>query len=67
MYIRSQPIDLLIYIYNASVVVVFRSTYVEEKNVFRTHKATRGVVNFYSADVVTRDRRMGPRSQSYDF
>jgi hypothetical protein len=26
---------------------------------FKTHKATRGVVNFYSAGAVTRDRRFG--------
>jgi hypothetical protein len=26
---------------------------------FKTHKATRGVVNFYSAEVVTQDYRIG--------
>jgi hypothetical protein len=35
----------------------------EEKNIFvlKTHLATRGVVNFYSAGVVTCDRRIGSR------
>jgi hypothetical protein len=27
--------------------------------VFKTHEATRGVVNFYNAGVVTHDRRIG--------
>jgi hypothetical protein len=30
-------------------------------------KCTRGVVNFYGAGVVTHDRGIGSRSQSYDF
>jgi hypothetical protein len=34
--------------------------------VFKTHQATRGVVNFYNASVVAHDRRIGSRSQTYD-
>jgi hypothetical protein len=32
---------------------------IEEKIPFKTHKATGGVVNFYSAGVVTQNRRIG--------
>jgi hypothetical protein len=39
---------------------------VEENNVaFKTHYATRAVVNFYSADVVTQDRRIGSIAASH--
>jgi hypothetical protein len=33
--------------------------------IFKTHCATRGVKNVYSAGVVTQDRMIEPRSQSY--
>jgi hypothetical protein len=29
--------------------------------IFKTHNATRGVVNFYNAGIVTHDRRIGCR------
>jgi hypothetical protein len=37
---------------------LFKVTHTE---VFKTHLATLGVVNFYSAGVVTHDRRIGSR------
>jgi hypothetical protein len=38
----------------------------ENNSVFKTHKATRGVVNFYSAGVVTHDRGIGSVSTFLD-
>jgi hypothetical protein len=41
----------------------FQCTYIEENSfAFETHCVTRGAVNFYNADVVTHDRRIGFRS-----
>jgi hypothetical protein len=60
---RTQSYDFWFYNYNVSVVVawsVFQS--VRKKFFFKSQWATLGVVNFYSAGVVTRDRRIFTRS-----
>jgi hypothetical protein len=66
---RSQSYDFGIYNYNASVILGYGVLDAKDFFVFKTHLATRGVVNFYSAGVVnfysagvvTHDRRIGSR------
>jgi hypothetical protein len=59
--IWSQSYDLRIYNYSASVVVGRWVFFKVGGNVFafKTHQATRGVVNFYHAGVVTHGGRIG--------
>jgi hypothetical protein len=60
-HIRGQSYDFQIYNYN-SCVVVGQRVYI---SVFKTYKATRGVVNFYSAGAVTNDCRTGSRVRGF--
>jgi hypothetical protein len=55
---RNRSYDFRVYNYNASVVVGWRFHSKQKKVflVFKAHKATRGVENFYSADVVPNSR-----------
>jgi hypothetical protein len=51
--------------YNASVVVGKSVLIKEEENILISKPTIRGVVNFYSAGVVTRDLLIGSRMQTH--
>jgi hypothetical protein len=60
---NQEPILRLLYLYNYNASVVVhraRVIFKLEENYFdfKTHKATRGVVNIYNAGIVTRDRKI---------
>jgi hypothetical protein len=53
----------------APALLLARAFFLSEENIFifKTHQATRGVVNFHSAGVVTHDRWIGPCFLSFLF